>query len=69
MDFVDPITGVHTQTIESYWSAKKAPFKTMRGYSNLKLLKSYLAELMWRDRYGDDAFNNLCHHMSMQYPM
>ena len=33
----------------------------MRGCSNLKLLKSYLAnELMRRDRYGDDAFNDLC---------
>ncbi len=38
----------------------------MRGCSNLKLLKSYLAE---RDRYGDDAFNDLCHHMSMKYLM
>ena len=41
----------------------------MRSCSNLKLLKSYLAKLMWRDRYGDDAFNDLCHNMSMKYPM
>ena len=44
--FIDPITGVHTQTNKSYWSAKKAPLKTMHGCSNLKLLNSYLAELM-----------------------
>ncbi len=41
----------------------------MRGCSNFKLLKSYLAVLMWRDRYDDGAFNDLCHLMSMQYPM
>ncbi len=34
----------------------------MHGCSNLKLLKSYLTELMWIDRYGDDAIN-LCYHM------
>ncbi len=39
---------------------KKALSKTIRGCRNLDLLKSYLAKLMWRDRYGDNA-----HHMSI----
>ena len=29
--FVDPVTGVHTQNIESYWNRCKTKIKTMKG--------------------------------------
>ena len=49
--FVDPSTGVHTQTIESYWAKTKYKFKVMKGVRS-DALPSYLDERMWRDRWG-----------------
>ena len=50
VNFVDPETGVHTQTIESYWAKAKYKLKEMKGVSS-GALSSYLDERMWRDRW------------------
>ena len=47
--FVDPMTGVHPQTIESYWNRVKTKLKTMKGVRR-DLLPGYLDEFMWRER-------------------
>ena len=70
VNFVDPSTGVHTQSIESYWAKTKYKFKVMKGVRS-DALPSYLDEWMWRDRWGTTtkiAFHNLCGHISEQYP-
>ena len=51
VNFVDPSTGVHTQSIESYWTKTKYKFKVMKGVRS-DALPSYLDERMWRDRWG-----------------
>ena len=69
VNFVDPDTGVYTQTIESCWARTKLKFKTMKDVST-DALPSYLDERMWRDRWGkttEDTFNNLCAHIAEQY--
>ena len=43
VNFVDRKTGVHTQTIESYWNRHKSHIKTMRGCKR-SFLNSYLYE-------------------------
>ncbi|CAC5422633.1 unnamed protein product [Mytilus coruscus] len=61
LNFVDSETGVHTQTIESYWAKAKYKVKEMNGVSS-DALPSYLDERMWRDRWartGEDAFMNI----------
>lgn len=66
VNFVDPETGVHTQTIESCWARTKLKFKTMKGVST-DALPSYLDDRMWRDRWRkttEDAFSNLCAHIA-----
>ena len=55
LHFVDPVTGVHTQNIESYWNNVKTKLKRMRG-CHRDYLESYLDEHMWRERY---AWENL----------
>ena len=70
-NFVDPVTGAHTQAIESYWAKVKQTFKSMKGVSSAQL-PSYLDERMWRDRHGrdvGDAFANICRHIHDSYPV
>ena len=58
-NFVDPVTGVHTQEEESAWSRLKYKVKMRKGVSNYNL-QSFLNEHMWRDWRGEaDAFNNI----------
>ena len=67
LHFVDPVAGVHTQTIESYCAKVKLPIKSMKGV-HMGQLNSYLDERMWRHRLGSNAFENICSHIASQYP-
>ena len=70
-NFVDPMTGVHTQNIESYWARVKLKFKRMKGVDS-KQLPSYLDEFMWRERYAQTTaagIDNLFMHISEIYPV
>ena len=71
LHFVDPVSGVHTQNIESYWNCVKQKFKRMKGV-HLQQLPSYLDEYMWRERHGktiSQAFQNIVRDISTQYPV
>ena len=46
LHFVDPVTGVHTQNIESYWNRCKTKIKAMKSVRRNMLL-GYLDEFMW----------------------
>lgn len=66
--FVDPLSGTHTQNVESYWNRAKMKLKRMRG-CHADQLASYLDEFMWRERYGQtkaDAFNNIMRDVAAQ---
>ena len=69
--FVDPVTGVHTQTVESYWNRVKTKLKRMKGCDSNQL-PGYLDEFMWRERYGrsaSEALRNIMQNISNQYPV
>ena len=69
--FVDPVTGVHTQMVESYWNRVKTKLKRMKGCDSNQL-PGYLDEFMWRERYGrsaSEALHNIMQNISDQYPV
>ena len=71
VNFVDPVTGVHTQHIESYWNHVKQKLKRMKGCSRA-MLAGYLDEFMWKERYGStrrEAFDSLCRDIALWYPV
>ena len=69
LHFVDPVSGVHTQNIESYWNRVKRRFKHMKGVHQ-SMLDSYLDEFMWRERHGRSAATalaSLCRDIALRY--
>ena len=71
LHFVDPVTGVHTQHVESYWNRVKTKLKRMKG-CHADQLPSYLDEFVWRERYGKgggEAWNNIIRDIATQCPV
>ena len=71
LEFVNPVTGVHTQHVESYWNRVKTKFKRMKGVHDT-MLSSYLDEYMWRERHGQTgstAMNSLFRDIARRYPV
>src|SRR6218665_1877649 len=72
-DFVNPLTGRHTQHVESYWSRVKRSFKRMNGISKdlaKDLVPNYMDEFMWHERYGKTnrlAYMNILRHIAERY--
>ena len=69
--FVDPVTGVHTQNIESYWNRVKTKLKRMKG-CHAHQLSSYLDEFMWRECHGEtyrDTLQNIMRDIAHDYPV
>ena len=61
--------GVHTNDIESLWSACKSKFKRMHG-SHRSFIPSYLDELMWRrKRTKGQILGDILKEISLQYPL
>ena len=66
-NFVDPVTGVHTQEAESAWANLKAPIKQRRGIPT-EDLQVYLNERMWRQWRGqNEVIANFLLVLASQY--
>ena len=66
-NFVDPVTGAHTQNIESCWNRLKAKIKERRGIRQT-MLQTFLDEQMWRDWRGrNDVYNNFKHVLRARF--
>ena len=49
INFVDPVTGAHTQNVENSWRLAKLRNKRQHG-TDRQMLDSYLCEWMWRQK-------------------
>ncbi|KAG0422854.1 hypothetical protein DMUE_6178 [Dictyocoela muelleri] len=57
-NFVNPVTGVHTQNIESLWNKLKKRLKIQNGNS-FNSLKLNLREWMWKDNICKNDFSKI----------
>ena len=68
-NFVNPVTGAHTQTIEGFWGNAKHIFKCMRGSSAIQL-SAHIDEIMFRwNHKGEDLFELLLSQIAHFYPV
>ena len=54
IQFVNPLNGAHTQSIECTWTHAKKKYKRMHGTSK-PLFGTYLIEFMWHKKFGKDT--------------
>ncbi len=65
LNFVDPTSGAHTQTIESTWcQAKRMMRKTGVMATTANLFPTYLQEYLWQKKFKDtDQFFKILEHV------
>ena len=69
IQFVNPLNGAHTQSIECTWAHAKKKYKRMHGTSK-PLFGTYLIEFMWRKKFGKDTpFTMFMNCISSVYPL
>ena len=66
VNFVDPVTGAHTQMIEGHWSQVKRKYRQMNGTSDA-LFNSYLSEYIFRKHYKINVFMNIIYWIRHYY--
>lgn len=64
--FRDPVTGVHTNTIEGMWAHAKTKFRKLHGTS-AALHESYLSEFVWRRKFPQRQFEHLVSQITDYY--
>lgn len=57
-EFIDKITGVHTQNVESYNNKLKLGIKKMKGLTKIGRL-NFLSEFMFLDMYKSESFSKI----------
>ena len=68
INFIDPITGAHTQNIENSWKLAKKRNKKQNG-THRAMLDSYLCEWMWRQKNRNNVlFDRILHDIVAYWP-
>ena len=68
-NFVDPLTGIHTQEAVSAWVRMKYHVKREKGIRSLDI-QGFLDEQMWRDwRGAGNLFHNIIMVIANYYPL
>ena len=69
LNFVDPVTGVHTQNIESKWNSIKMQQKQRKGlfYDDLQTFLNVVMFKEWNGK-GDELLTNVFSSIVLKYP-
>ena len=68
-NFVDPVTGAHTQGIECLWREAKKKNKQQCG-THRSMLESYLCEFLWRKNHeNEDLFGCILNAIAKFWPI
>uniref|UniRef100_A0A915KUG8 ISXO2-like transposase domain-containing protein n=1 Tax=Romanomermis culicivorax TaxID=13658 RepID=A0A915KUG8_ROMCU len=67
--FVDPVTRINTQQIETSWGAAKMIIMWKMGGTSHNLLLGHMAEFWWRGLNKDNAFNVILNELPQNYPI
>ena len=68
LNFVNPQTGAHTQSVERSWKSAKERNKRHNG-THRRMLDSYLCEWMWRQRHRNlDLFDQILADIAACWP-
>lgn len=68
-NFVNPMSGEHTQTVESLWHTFKMRNKRACG-THRSMIDSYLCEFMWRMKFRDaNLFEQILVDIAQFYPL
>ena len=67
-NFVNPITGAHSQNVECMWNLAKTRNRKRFG-THRQMLDSYLCEFMWRQRLnGRNPFDVIMANIATYWP-
>jgi transposase-like protein len=68
LNFVDPLSGAHTQRVENMWKNAKMRNKKHCGTAQ-SMIDSYLCEFMWRQRHKNvDMFKCILRDINLFWP-
>jgi len=70
-NFVDPVTGVCTNAVETFWSRLKG-FMRRLGVMSSPFMDEYLDQFMWAQHFGDtpqETYSNLLEQIKERYPV
>ena len=68
VNFVNPVTGAHTNTVENMRMRAKRRYKRECGTAR-GMIDIYLIEFMWRMKFGEDPFENIIKNIRGVYPL
>ena len=67
--FLAPVTGAHTQAIETNWGHLKTKILRQMHGTNVLLMPGHLAEYWWKGVHKETPFWDIITEIARQFPL